>query len=44
MKRINITLTPDLLASMRTEAKRQGVPLSELIRMAIREFLKEQKS
>ncbi len=43
MTRISITFPPELMARLRAEAKRQEVPMATIIRMAVRDFLKEQK-
>ena len=43
MTRVSITFPPELMARLRAEAKRLEMPLATIIRIAVREFLKEQK-
>lgn len=44
MTRLSITFPPELMAELRAEAKRTETPLATIIRMAVRAYLKEQKS
>lgn len=40
-KRMEIQLPPPLLAWLRSEAKRQDVPIAEVIRTAVRKLMDE---